>query len=99
MANKTRPFHPGEILRDELEELELSASGFARLLSVPANRITSILNGTRSITADTAIRFGRFFGTSPEFWLNLQLSYDLKTAQRKMGKKIEREVHPYTDAA
>ena len=72
-----RPIQPGEILRDELEELSLTTNAFAKELSVPTNRITSILNGRRSITADTALRFARYFGTTPEFWLNLQSAYDL----------------------
>lgn len=99
MTNKMRPIHPGEILKDELKEIGFSASAFARQLSVPVNRITSILNGKRSITADTALRFARYFGTSPDFWLNLQSSYDLKIALKKHGKKINTEVHPYHEAA
>ena len=93
------PIHPGEILKDELTELELTASAFARKLSVPVNRITSILQGKRAITADTALRFSRFFGTSPQFWLNLQASYDLKIASRKHGKKIQKEIQPHHEAA
>lgn len=99
MSNKMRPIHPGEILKDELNELGLTASAFARKLSVPVNRITSILNGKRSITADTALRFSRYFGTTPEFWLNLQSTYDLKITMRKHGKKIKKQVHPYHVAA
>ena len=89
MTNKMRAIHPGEILKDELSELALSATAFAKLLSVPTNRVTSILNGTRSITADTALRLACFFGTSPEFWLNLQLAYDLKTTLKKEGERIK----------
>ena len=92
MANKMRPIHPGEILEDELEELGLSASTLAKYLSVPANRIYFIINKKRSITADTALRLAKFFGTSPEFWLNLQSDFDLKTTIKKSGKKIDREV-------
>ncbi len=99
MSNKMRAIHPGEILRGELEELELSANAFAKQLSVPVNRITSILNGKRSITADTALRFSRYFKTSPEFWLNLQTDYDLKVTMKKHGRKIQKEVHPYNEAA
>ena len=94
MANKMKPIHPGEILVDELEEIGLSASTLAKYLSVPANRIYSIINGKRSITADTALRLAKFFGTSPEFWLNLQADFDLKTAIKKNGKRIEKEVIP-----
>ena len=80
--------HPGEHLALELEELDMSASALARNLDVPVNRITSILNGRRAITGDTALRLAHFFGTSPEFWLNLQSLYELRTAQRKVGKRI-----------
>ena len=94
-----RPIHPGEVLKDELEELQLSATAFAKLLSVPVNRITTILNGTRAITADTALRLAYFFGTSPEFWLNLQSSFDLKLALQRKGSKIKKQVHPLREAA
>jgi antitoxin HigA-1 len=80
--------HPGEHLAEELEELNMSAAELARQLKVPTNRITSILNGQRSITGDTALRLAHFFGTSPEFWLNLQSLYDLRVAQQKSGKSI-----------
>ncbi|MGB7267723.1 MAG: HigA family addiction module antitoxin [Terracidiphilus sp.] len=80
--------HPGEHLALELEELGMSASELARKLSVPANRITSILNGQRAITGDTALRLAHFFGTSAEFWLNLQSLYELRVAKRKAGKSI-----------
>ncbi len=98
MANKMRPIHPGEILHDELDETELSANAFAAKLSVPTNRITSILNGQRSITADTALRLSRFFGTTPEFWMNLQNEYDLKRAVQKTGKQIDQDVEYYKAA-
>jgi antitoxin HigA-1 len=77
--------HPGEHLAEELEELGMSAAALARNLGVPTNRITSILKGQRSITADTALRLARFFGTSPNFWLNLQVLYDLRIAEQEMG--------------
>jgi len=86
--------HPGEILADELQELNISAAELARNLKVPTNRITEIINGERSITADTALRLGRWFGTGPELWLNLQKSFDLRTAREKSGKQIEMEVTP-----
>lgn len=92
MTNQMRPIHPGEILHDELDELQLSATRFAKLLKIPPNRITAILNGHRSITADTAIRLACFFGTTPEFWMNLQIAYDLKCTMKKVGKKIRQEV-------
>ncbi len=80
--------HPGEHLAVELEELGMSASELALRLQVPANRITGILNGQRAITGDTALRLGHFFGTSPEFWLNLQSPYELRRAEQKAGRSI-----------
>lgn len=82
------PIHPGEHLALELEELGMSASELARRLDVPPNRVTAILNGQRSITGDTALRLAHFFGTSPEFWLNLQSLYDLRIAHQRAGKAI-----------
>jgi antitoxin HigA-1 len=82
--------HPGEHLAEELESLDMSAAELARKLGVPTNRVTQILNGTRSITGDTALRLGHFFGTSAQFWLNLQSLYDLRRAQQKSGKSIKR---------
>lgn len=84
------PTHPGEHLREELDVLDMSAAELSRQLGVPTNRITGILNGQRSITGDTALRLAHFFGTSPEFWLNLQSLYDLRLAQQKSGKAINR---------
>ena len=81
--------HPGEHLAEELQALEMSAAELARQLDVPTNRITQILNGTRAITGDTALRLAHFFGTSAEFWLNLQSLYDLRLAQQKAGKSIK----------
>ncbi|MGA3023615.1 MAG: HigA family addiction module antitoxin [Bryobacteraceae bacterium] len=80
--------HPGEHLAEELKELGISAAELARKLDVPTNRITGILNGQRSITGDTALRLAHFFGTSAEFWLNLQSLYELRIAQKKVGKSI-----------
>ena len=81
--------HPGEHLAEELEALGLSAAELARKLSVPTNRVTQILNGTRSVTGDTALRLAHFFGTSPEFWLNLQNLYELRLAQQMAGSAIQ----------
>lgn len=81
--------HPGEHLAEELEALDMSAAELARKLNVPTNRVTQILNGTRSVTGDTALRLGHFFGTSAQFWLNLQSLYDLRLAQEKAGRSIE----------
>lgn len=80
--------HPGEHLAEELKALHMSAAELARKLDVPTNRITQILNGTRAITGDTALRLAHFFGTSAEFWLNLQSFYELRLAQKKAGKSI-----------
>ena len=94
MPNQMRPIHPGEILQEELETLQLSARQLALALDVPPNRITSLLHQTRALTADTALRLARYFETSPEFWLNLQATYDLRTAQRRDGAQIAKEVTP-----
>ena len=84
------PIHPGEHLAEELTELGLSAGELARQLDVPVNRITSILNGQRSITADTALRLGHWFGSSAEFWLNLQKIYELRLAEQNVGPQISK---------
>jgi addiction module HigA family antidote len=81
--------HPGEHLAEELRELEMSAAELARQLEVPTNRISEILNGRRAITGDTALRLGHFFGTTAEFWLNLQSLYEIRLAQRKVGKSVK----------
>ena len=82
--------HPGEHLAEELRELEMSAAELARQLGVPTNRVTGILNGRRAITGDTALRLAHFFGTTAEFWLNLQSLYELRVAEKKAGKSISR---------
>ncbi len=92
--NGMRAIHPGEILKDELDELKLSANAFAKALDVPANRVTAILKEQRGITADTALRFARFFGTTPDFWMSLQSSYDVKKAREAVGQEIEKNVKP-----
>jgi addiction module HigA family antidote len=81
--------HPGEHLAEELKTLDMSAAELARKIRVPTNRVTQILNGTRSITGDTALRLAHFFGTSAQFWLNLQSLYELRRAQEKVGKSIK----------
>ena len=81
--------HPGEHLAEELNELRMSAAELARKLGVPTNRVTSILNGRRAITGDTALRLAHFFGTSAEFWLNLQSLYELRLAEKKAGELIK----------
>jgi addiction module HigA family antidote len=84
------PIHPGEHLKEELEALDMSAAELARQIDVPTNRVTAILNGRRGITGDTALRLSHFFGTSAEFWLNLQSLYELRLAEQKAGKAINR---------
>ena len=92
--NKMPPVHPGEILQEELEYLGLTARQFSLALNVPPNRISAILHGQRGITVDTALRLARYFGTSPEMWLRLQMDYDLKRTQQADGARIAREVSP-----
>ena len=82
--------HPGETLREDLDALGMSAAELARRIDVPVNRITEILNGRRAVTGDTALRLGHFFGTSGEFWLNLQKLYELRRAEQKNGAEISR---------
>lgn len=84
------PIHPGEILREELELLDMSAAAFARQLNVPTNRITGILNEERAITADTALRLGHWFGTSADMWLNMQKLYELRLAEQEVGAEIRK---------
>ena len=101
MARKAKrpPVHPGRILKHELEEAGLSANAAALALRIPANRLTEIINGKRAISADTALRLGRFFGTSAQMWMNLQSQYELQTAQDALAAKIEREVEPLAKSA
>ena len=82
------PIHPGEILADELEELSMSAAQLARTLGVPANRISQIVAGKRAVSADTALRLARYFGTSADFWMNLQKTYELDLARQHISKAI-----------
>ncbi len=88
--------HPGEILADELQELEMSAAELARTLHVPTNRVTQILNGQRGITADTALRLGQWLGTGAELWLNLQKSYELRLAEQENGKDIRKTIRRHS---
>jgi addiction module HigA family antidote len=82
------PIHPGEHLAEELRELGISAAELSRQIDVPVNRITGIIHGQRGITADTALRLGHWFGTSPQFWMNLQQLYELRLAESEVGAKI-----------
>ncbi len=85
-----RPIHPGEILADELAELQLSAAELARAIQVPPNRITQIIAGKRAISADTALRIGKWFGTGPRIWLNLQQAYELDLASQDLQETLEK---------
>lgn len=99
-TNKMRPIHPGEVLREEfLAPLEMSAHALAMALHVPAPRINDIVRERRAVTPDTALRLARYFGTTPQFWLNLQSSFDLKQTAGELGPRIEREVSPLRQAA
>ena len=93
-ANSMSPVHPGEVLRDELSELDMSARALAKAIKVPVNRITAILNGDRSITADTARRFSRYFGTSTEFWMDLQKTYEIRQAESEDTTNVLDEIVP-----
>ena len=99
IKNSMRPVHPGEILREELEELSMSAKAIARELGVPQNRISDILRGRRGITADTALRLARYLNTTPQVWLNLQKTYELRIAELESGKDIAKQVKPRQEAA
>ena len=91
---KLTPIHPGEVLLEEfLNPMGISQYRLAKDISVPARRINEIVHGMRSITADTALRLGRFFGTSAQFWLNLQNHFDLEIQSDKIGDRLDREVH------
>ena len=91
-SNSMRPVHPGEILAEELEELGLSANALANALALPTNRITAILKGQRGVTADTALRLARYFGTTPQLWQNLQKAFELRVAEIESGPQIEERV-------
>jgi len=93
MAKKLSPITPGDVLLEEfLKPMRITQNQLARDINVPANRVSQIVHGKREITADTALRLGRYFGIEPEFWLNLQVRYNMKIARNKVGKKIEKEV-------
>ena len=97
--NKMRPVHPGEILREEMGALELSANALSKALGVPVNRVTTILNGRRGVSADTALRLARYFGTTPELWMNLQKTWELRRAEAAQGREIAERVKPRETAA
>ena len=102
MAKKLSPITPGDVLLEEfLKPMEITQNQLAKDINVPANRVSQIIHGKREITADTALRLGKYFGIEPEFWLNLQVRYNMKIARSQVGKKIEKEVKthfPKTEA-
>ncbi len=99
-GKRLAPIHPGEILEEEfMRPLGLSANGLAKAVDVPVTRISEIVRGRRGVTADTALRFARFFSTSPELWLGLQSEYDLRVAKRDFGESIESHVLPLKGTA
>ncbi len=94
--NGMRPVHPGEIIREDyLEPTGMSVSALSRALNVPVTRINDVVRGNRGITADTALRLARYFGTSERFWLNLQMEYELRKAQIEKGPQVNKEVQPH----
>jgi len=97
MAKKLPPITPGDILLEEfLVPMKISQAKLARDINVPPNRINQIINGKREISTDTALRLGKYFGIEPEFWLNLQMRFNMKIVQEKAGRQIEREVKQFT---
>ena len=94
IKNGMRPVHPGEILREELDALGMSAYELANVLAVPPNCITAILKGQRGVTADTALRLARYLGTTPQLWLNLQTTFNLRVAETEAGGNIDNQVQP-----
>jgi antitoxin HigA-1 len=98
-AKRRPPVHPGRILAAEIAELGLSANAMALALRIPANRMTEIINGKRGISADTAMRLARYFGTSAQMWMNLQSHYELEVAESDLAERIAREVQPLRQAS
>ncbi len=96
---KLPPIHPGQVLKTVLEDAGISANALALALRIPANRLTEIVNGRRSISADTALRLARYFGTSAQMWMNLQSTFDLETAEDSIAERIESEVQPMRKAS
>lgn len=97
-SGRIAPVHPGDILAEALDDLDMSMNRLAKAIGVPANRINAIVAGTRSITGETALRLGRYFGTTAEYWLNLQTRYDLEMARDEFEERIAREVKPRSAA-
>jgi len=94
IGHKLPPIHPGEILKEALNDLGISMNRLAQALHVPANRISSIVAGQRGITGETALRLARYFNTTPDYWINMQAQYDLETARDEWDAKIRSEVRP-----
>lgn len=99
IRNGMRPVHPGEILRDEMEATSVSENALSKALDVPLNRVTMILEGQQGITADTALRLARYFGTTAQLWLNLQQTWELRRAEIEVGPQIAERVTPRKSAA
>ena len=97
--NAMRPVHPGEILREELDALGLSANALSKALGMPVNRVTTKLNGRRGVSAEAALRLARYFGTTPELWMNLQKTWELRRAEIAQGREISKRVKPRQTAA
>ena len=93
-TDRLPPVHPGEILKETLDDLGISMNRLSREIHVPANRISSIIAGKRAITGETALRLARYFETTPEYWLNIQARYDLETARDRWEDRVKSEVHP-----
>jgi len=98
-TKKLPPIHPGEVLKTVLEDAGITAGALALALRIPANRLTEIVNGRRSLSADTALRLARYFGTSAQMWVNLQAKYDLDSAEDALADRIETEVQPMRKAS
>jgi addiction module HigA family antidote len=99
MAKRLPAIHPGELLKEVMDDADLSMNKLAKALHVPPNRITAIVKGTRGITAETALRLARYFGTSAQYWLNMQKFYELEVAEREFEAKIRKEIQPRQDSA
>ena len=99
VRNGMRPVHPGEILRGELDEIGLSANALSKALAVPVNRVTLILNRQRGVSADTALRLAKYFGTTPQLWMNMQKMWELRHAEIASGREIAERVIPRTSSA
>jgi addiction module HigA family antidote len=93
-TDRLPPVHPGEILKETLDDFGISMNRFSKEIHVPANRISSIVAGQRAITGETALRLGRYFGTTPEYWMNMQARYDLETARDQAEERVKAEVRP-----